>query len=115
MDAAAWRERLRPGPKLGGWSPLEWALLDAMLTRPGIALPLHVLMDAMWTARGLEAPETAEVAIRVYVGRVRRGLNDMGLNPDAVVNDPPYAYGVNLDVLPTRPVRRPRYIISLAC
>lgn len=114
MDAEAWRERLRPGPDLNGWSGLEWALLEAMLARPGLALPLHVLMDAMWTRRGLEAPETADIAIRVYVSRVRAGLGQMGLNPDALVNDPPYAYGLSLDVLPTRPVRRPRYILSLS-
>lgn len=114
MDAETWRERLKDGPEPRGWSPLEWALLSALLARPGLALPLDVLMDAMWTARGLEPPETADGAIRVYVRRVRQGLAEMGYNPDAIVNDPPYAYGLNLDVLPTPRVMRPRYILNLS-
>lgn len=106
-----WRERLKDGPDPNGWSPLDWALLDALLTRSGVALPLHILMDAMWTQRGKEPPETADAAIRNCVNRVRRGLAVMGFNPDAIVNDSPYAYGLNLDVLPTRRVQRPRYTL----
>lgn len=114
MDEATWHERLKDGPDPRGWSGLEWALLSALLARPGVALPLHVLMDAMWTARGLDMPETADIAIRGYVRRVRQGLAQMGFNPDALVNDPPYAYGLNLDVLETKPVTRPRYLLTIS-
>ena len=114
MDTERWRVKLKDGPDPRGWRPLDWAFLDALLARPGVALPLYSLMDAMWTARGLEPPETADTVIRVTVARVRQGLARMGLNPDALVNDPPYAYGLNLEALDTQSVRRPRYFLNVS-
>lgn len=111
-DSEMWRERLKDGPGVNGWSGLDWALLEALLRRPGIALPMDALVDAMWTERGKVAPEAVEVSIKAYVHRVRRGLAAMGYNPDALVNDPPYAYGLNLDALATKRVARPQYILN---
>ena len=111
VDAAYWRERLLDHPDAPDWSPLERALVEALLARPGVALPLHILTDAMWGSLGMTPPETVDIAIRVYVRRVRIRLADMDLNPDALVNDPPYAYGLNLAVLDTPSVRRPRYLL----
>jgi DNA-binding winged helix-turn-helix (wHTH) protein len=112
LDAAYWHERLLIGPDAPDWSPLERALVEALLARPGVAIDQFVLMDAMWTKRNLVAPEAAEQVIRECVRRVRRKLRDGGYNPAALVNDPPRAYGLSLDALSLTPVQRPRYIIA---
>lgn len=114
MDhVAAWRERLLDGPEALSLAPTERALLEALLERPGLALGIYTLIDAVWTRRNLNAPLTADLMLRVRIHRLRRKLADAGLNPEALVNDPPMAYGLNLDTLETPPVRRPRYSVTL--
>lgn len=107
-----WRERLlgTGGPN---WTPQERALLSAFLDWPSVALPIHVLIDAVWVGRGEEPPLTTDAIIRLYVSRVRRKLRDMGLNPAALVSEPPLAYGLNLDALGAPPVRKLRQIITM--
>lgn len=111
MDTAHWHERLLTGPDAPDWSPLERALVEALLARPGVAVDQFVLMDAMWTKRNLNAPEAAEQVIRECVRRIRRKLRAANLNPAALVNDPPRAYGLSLDALTLAPVTRPRYVL----
>lgn len=111
-DVGMWRERLL-GAEGPAWTPMEAAFVAALLARPNTALDFWTLCDALWTARSLEIPESAEGTIKDYARRVRVKLAAHKFNAAALVNVPPRAYALNLDVLPTPPVHVPRYWLVL--
>jgi DNA-binding SARP family transcriptional activator/tetratricopeptide (TPR) repeat protein len=67
----AWRGRT----EIGLGSPQQKAVLAALLLRAGSQVPLHQLIDALWSD---EPPASAAQVIRTYVYRLRRVLTAEG-------------------------------------
>jgi DNA-binding SARP family transcriptional activator/Tfp pilus assembly protein PilF len=67
----AWRGRV----EIGLGSPQQKAVLAALLLRAGNQVPLHQLIDALWSD---EPPASAAQVIRTYVYRLRRVLTAEG-------------------------------------
>jgi DNA-binding SARP family transcriptional activator len=70
----AWRGRT----EIGLGSPQQKAVLAALLLRAGSQVPLHQLIDALWSD---EPPSSAGQVIRTYVYRLRRVLTADGEPP----------------------------------
>jgi DNA-binding SARP family transcriptional activator len=66
------------GTEIGLGSPQQKAVLAALLLRAGSQVPLHQLIDALWSD---EPPSSAAQVIRTYVYRLRRVLTVDGEPP----------------------------------
>lgn len=72
----------RGGAPVDLGTPKARAVLAILLTRPGRAVPVHGLLDALWEST---PPKTAVKNIQLYVHQLRRALGD----PERIVRETP--------------------------
>jgi two-component system KDP operon response regulator KdpE len=75
-------------------TPTEYTLLEQLVTRPDTVLTHRELLSNVW---GAEYRDETEY-LRVYVGRLRRKLEDDPANPKYLLTEPGVGYRFNPDV-----------------
>jgi DNA-binding response OmpR family regulator len=69
--------RVEAGGRLVELTPLEFRLLSAFVRHPGQLLSHDQLLDLVWT----DPAGTARDQVKLYVGYVRRKLEEAGVEP----------------------------------
>ncbi|MBV8399177.1 MAG: response regulator transcription factor [Acetobacteraceae bacterium] len=69
-------------------TPIEFALIEQLATHPDVVLRHRELISAVW---GAEYRDETEY-LRVYIGRLRRKLEDDPANPQYIVTEPGVGY-----------------------
>ena len=75
-------------------SAKERAVIAALALDAGRVVSVDRLVDAVW---GGEAPETANVSLRVHVSRLRKALTEAGIHDRVVTRDPGYLLAVQVE------------------
>ena len=86
VDLAA--RRLRRGAEEVRLTPTEWKLLEALLRRPGVLVPRQQLLAEVWGP----GYENAQGNLRLYMGQLRRKLEDTPSQPRHFLNEPGMGY-----------------------
>jgi two-component system KDP operon response regulator KdpE len=69
-------------------TPTEWQLLEALVRRPGKLLSRRLLLRSAWGP----GYETADGSLRLYMGQLRRKLEDDPSRPRHLLNEPGLGY-----------------------
>ncbi|HEY7296121.1 MAG TPA: response regulator transcription factor [Dehalococcoidia bacterium] len=69
-------------------TPLEFALLHALMRDPGVVYTREDLLDAVWGARDMAVERT----IDAHVWKLRRKIASQGGHPDHIVSVPHFGY-----------------------
>ncbi|MFJ2264730.1 BTAD domain-containing putative transcriptional regulator [Streptomyces sp. NPDC087844] len=88
----------RGSAEIGLGSPQQRVVLAALLLRQGLPVSAKDLIDAVW---GDRPPASATNALRIYIHRLRRSMEQAGTPPEPVIESVGSGYRVHLasDVL----------------